>query len=156
MKFSGKMCLKGHKKPGFHPVFRRYIFRNTTGGGGVNLNSPPPLPRHFRVKDCLMFMVKAVYINTRKNVVNRFLVILCFDMFKAFALKVPKFLSKLCFILHNTGRSSLSDFKLFGNGSATQFSFLTSSIILIFLSNVRHRLLSLPACFFNLMDVMLL
>ena len=34
MKFSGKMWLndniKSHKKPGDHPLFRRYIFRKTT------------------------------------------------------------------------------------------------------------------------------
>ena len=37
MKFSGKMFLydniKSHKKPGFQPLIRRYIFRKTTGGG---------------------------------------------------------------------------------------------------------------------------
>ena len=37
MKFLGKMCLKdnikSHKKPRFHPLFRRHIFRKTTGGG---------------------------------------------------------------------------------------------------------------------------
>ena len=26
--------LKSHKKSGFYPLFRRYIFRKTTGGGG--------------------------------------------------------------------------------------------------------------------------
>ena len=25
--------IKSHKKPGFHPLFRRYLFGNTTGGG---------------------------------------------------------------------------------------------------------------------------
>ena len=24
--------IKSHKKPGFHPLFRRYNFQNTTGG----------------------------------------------------------------------------------------------------------------------------
>ena len=27
--------IKSHKKPGFHPLFKRYSFRKTTGGGGV-------------------------------------------------------------------------------------------------------------------------
>ena len=31
-----------HKKPGFHPLFRRYIFRKTAGGGGQI--DPPSLP----------------------------------------------------------------------------------------------------------------
>ena len=48
IKFSAKMCfkdnIKGHKKPGFHPLFRRYIFQKTTGMG-VNLLPP----RHFGV-----------------------------------------------------------------------------------------------------------
>ena len=26
--------IKSHKKPGFHPLFKRYSFRKTTGGGG--------------------------------------------------------------------------------------------------------------------------
>ena len=26
--------IKSHKKKRFHPLFRRYIFRKTTGGGG--------------------------------------------------------------------------------------------------------------------------
>ena len=35
--------FKSYKKPGFHPLFRRYNFRKTTGGGGgVKLTSPPP------------------------------------------------------------------------------------------------------------------
>ena len=29
--------IKSHKKPAFHPLFRGYIFRKTTGGGGVKL-----------------------------------------------------------------------------------------------------------------------
>ena len=37
-KFSEKMCLmiilKVTKKARFHPIFRRYIFRKTTGAGG--------------------------------------------------------------------------------------------------------------------------
>ena len=55
MKFSGKMYFTiSQKKTGFHPLFRRCIFRKTTGG--VNLTQPPPLPPplpppwHFRVK----------------------------------------------------------------------------------------------------------
>ena len=44
MKFLGKMCLmiilKVTKKPGFHPFFRRCIFRKTTGEG-VKLTLPP-------------------------------------------------------------------------------------------------------------------
>ena len=31
--------IKSHKKAGFHPFFRRYIFRKTTGG-----TPPPPHP----------------------------------------------------------------------------------------------------------------
>ena len=26
--------IKSHKKPGFHPLFKRYSFRKTIGGGG--------------------------------------------------------------------------------------------------------------------------
>ena len=29
--------IKGHKKPGFHSLFRRYIFRKPTGVGMVKL-----------------------------------------------------------------------------------------------------------------------
>ena len=47
MKISGKMwlmiILKVTKKSGFHPPFRRYVFRKTTGGG-VKLT--PPTPPH--------------------------------------------------------------------------------------------------------------
>ena len=28
-------CFKSHKKTGFHHLFRRYIFRKTTGEGSV-------------------------------------------------------------------------------------------------------------------------
>ena len=37
--------IKSHKKPGFHPLFRRCVFRKTTGeeGGGVKLNPPAVL-----------------------------------------------------------------------------------------------------------------
>ena len=48
--------IKSHKKTGFHPPFRRYIFRKTTGerGGGkftgvVKLTVPPLPPSFFRV-----------------------------------------------------------------------------------------------------------
>ena len=36
--------IKSHKKPGFLPIFRRYIFGKTTGrkGGGVQNDLPPP------------------------------------------------------------------------------------------------------------------
>ena len=34
MKFSGKMWLMIKLKPGFPPLFRRYIFRKTTGRVG--------------------------------------------------------------------------------------------------------------------------
>ena len=34
--------IKGHRKPGFHPLFRRYIFRETTGERG-KLISPAAL-----------------------------------------------------------------------------------------------------------------
>ena len=33
--------IKSHKKPGFHPLFGRYIFRETTGGGQF---APPRAP----------------------------------------------------------------------------------------------------------------
>ena len=39
MKFSGKMCLtilKFTKKPGFHPLLRRYIFRKPQVGGQID------------------------------------------------------------------------------------------------------------------------
>ena len=29
--------IKSHKKPGFNPLFRRYIFRKATRGGGVGV-----------------------------------------------------------------------------------------------------------------------
>ena len=32
--------IKSHKKPGFHPLFRRYIFRKSTGRG-FKLTLPP-------------------------------------------------------------------------------------------------------------------
>ena len=35
MKFSGKN-IKSHKKPGFHPSFRRYIFRKSTVDGQID------------------------------------------------------------------------------------------------------------------------
>ena len=43
VKYSGKICFEiiSHEKPGFHRLFRRYIFQKTTGGG---LIWPPPLP----------------------------------------------------------------------------------------------------------------
>ena len=28
--------IKSHKKPGFHPFFRRYIIRKTTGESQIN------------------------------------------------------------------------------------------------------------------------
>ena len=31
--------IKSHKKPEFYPLFRRYIFQKTTGGGPADL--PP-------------------------------------------------------------------------------------------------------------------
>ena len=35
--------IKSHKKPGFHPLFRRYIFRKSTkGGAGGKLTLPQP------------------------------------------------------------------------------------------------------------------
>ena len=54
---------------------------------------------------CLTFLKPRI-----KYVINKFelLVILSFDMFL-----------KVSFILHNIDRLSLSDFKLFSNGSAT-------------------------------------
>ena len=65
MKFSGKMCfniiLKVTKKTEFHLLFRRYIFRKTTGGaenrgGGGPSNGPHP--SCFRVKvHALKFIV---------------------------------------------------------------------------------------------------
>ena len=33
--------IKSHKKQGFHPLSRRYIFQKTIGGGQID---PPPLP----------------------------------------------------------------------------------------------------------------
>ena len=35
--------FKSHKKPGHHPLFRRYNLQETTRGGGVKL-TPPPRP----------------------------------------------------------------------------------------------------------------
>ena len=35
--------IESHKKPGFHHLFRRYIFRKTTGEG-VGQTEPPPPP----------------------------------------------------------------------------------------------------------------
>ena len=35
--------IKSHKKPAFHPLFRRQIFGKTMGaGGGVKLSPHPP------------------------------------------------------------------------------------------------------------------
>ena len=41
--------IKSHKKPGFHPLFRRYNFRETTRGvklllGAILLLPIPPVP----------------------------------------------------------------------------------------------------------------
>ena len=33
--------IKSHKKPGFHRLFRRYIFRKTTEGSGGQITSLP-------------------------------------------------------------------------------------------------------------------
>ena len=46
--------IKSHKKPGFHPLFRRYIFWKTTGG--VKLT----LPSRFRVKYLIHNMIHQV------------------------------------------------------------------------------------------------
>ena len=40
--------FKSHKKPGFHPLFRRYNFQKTSGG--IKLTPTPFLPSRFRVK----------------------------------------------------------------------------------------------------------
>ena len=48
MKFSGNMSsdnINSHKKPGFLPLSRKYIFQETTGVG----SNWPPLPSRFRV-----------------------------------------------------------------------------------------------------------
>ena len=52
--------IKNHKKPGFHPLFRRYIFWKTTvgGGGGISQINLPPPPSRLRAKP------KIFYINT--------------------------------------------------------------------------------------------
>ena len=47
--------IKSHKKPGFHPLFRRYIFRKTTEGEGGGLVVkltllPTSHPNRFKVK----------------------------------------------------------------------------------------------------------
>ena len=34
--------IKSHKKPGFHPLFKRYSFRKTTGGGGEGVGGGVP------------------------------------------------------------------------------------------------------------------
>ena len=48
MKFSGKMLLMIILKPGFPPLFRRYIFRKTTGEGQIEPPHPPPsVPQRF-------------------------------------------------------------------------------------------------------------
>ena len=41
--------IKCHKKPEFQPLFRRYIFRKTTGEGG-QIDPPSLPPSRFRVK----------------------------------------------------------------------------------------------------------
>ena len=43
------MKLKATKKTGFQPLFRRYIFGKTIGGGGLNL--PPPLKVFLGLKE---------------------------------------------------------------------------------------------------------
>ena len=47
--------IKSHRKPGFHPFFRRYIFWEITGGGQFD-SSPPPPSSHFSVKN--VFLIK--------------------------------------------------------------------------------------------------
>ena len=36
--------IKSHRKPGFHPLFRRHLFRKTTVGGQIKPSRPPPPP----------------------------------------------------------------------------------------------------------------
>ena len=63
--------IKSHKKPGFHPLFRRYIFRKNTEKG-VQTELPPP--SHFKVKHSGKWKVipinnekmKLIVINIRK------------------------------------------------------------------------------------------
>ena len=53
--------IKSHKKTGFHPLFRRYIFRKTTGGVQLTpLPNPPPNPSRFRVKIFKSKMLKFI------------------------------------------------------------------------------------------------
>ena len=35
--YDDMIILKVTKKNGFHPLFKRYIFQKTTGGGGIPL-----------------------------------------------------------------------------------------------------------------------
>ena len=64
-KYSGKMCfkivLKFTTKTGWHPLFRRYIFRKATEGLKL---TPPLLPSRFRVKIVTKYLcVRIIYIS---------------------------------------------------------------------------------------------
>ena len=54
------IILKVTKKSGFHPPFRRYVFRKTTGGGQIDppYPTPPhPHPSRFRVKQTNTYFI---------------------------------------------------------------------------------------------------
>ena len=76
MKFSGKMCLmiilKVTKKPGLHPLFRRYNFRNIAGGFKLTPLTPsyPPAVLELMVTNaclkilllCLQYLIEIISI----------------------------------------------------------------------------------------------
>ena len=59
--------IKSHKKPGFHPLFRRYIFWKKHRERGSNWTPPPP--SHFKAKhsgNWKVIPMKLIVINIRK------------------------------------------------------------------------------------------
>ena len=54
--------IKGHKKPEFYPLFRRYIFWKATGGGESNW--PPS-----------RFRVKIIFLITKKDNIKKLIVL---------------------------------------------------------------------------------
>ena len=44
--------IKSHKSPGLHPVFRRYIFQKTTGGGGARQIDPVAVLGLIKIFQC--------------------------------------------------------------------------------------------------------
>ena len=68
--------IKSHKRPGFHRLFRRYIFQKTRRrGGGGGSNWPSLLPAHFSISP---FVPKVPFLYPLKTSENT-MVFLCFQ-----------------------------------------------------------------------------